>query len=77
MLAKSSEKIALGNLVAAAFDRAAHFASDPDIAAELVAFTVATWLRRTGQLHLLRLLDEGERQLFPALNGGLPEAKAA
>ncbi len=77
MLAKSAEKAAFGNLVSMAFDRAARLTSDPEIAAELVAFTVTRWLRRTGQLRLLRVLEEGERQLFPAANGDALDALAA
>jgi hypothetical protein len=53
---RAPEAIQLGNLIALAFDRAAEVTSDSQRAAELATFTVTQWLRRTGQLHLLRQL---------------------
>lgn len=63
MIPPANEKKILGNLIAVAYDRAAAVTSDPEIARELVAFAVTRWLRRTGQLHLLRQLELGEQSL--------------
>jgi hypothetical protein len=50
--------ILLGNLVAAAFDRAATVTSDPAVAARLATYTVSRFLARTQRFDLIDLLDQ-------------------
>ncbi|HEY0714101.1 MAG TPA: hypothetical protein VGF45_15580 [Polyangia bacterium] len=70
MYTRAADTIQLGNLVALAFDRAAEMTSNQQRAAELASFTVTQWLRRTGQLHLLR-------QLAAEIDSAAPRASQA
>jgi hypothetical protein len=49
--------VSLGELVAAAFDRAELVTTDPEVAATLATRTLGRWLGRTGRPDLARRLD--------------------
>jgi hypothetical protein len=52
--------VSLGDLVAAAFDRAEVVTTDPQVAATLASRTVGRWLGRTGRPDIARALQAGK-----------------
>jgi hypothetical protein len=73
----SRARLVLGDLVTAAFDRAATVTSDPRVAAELAARTTARWLTRTQRLDLLRALSAARQAPARRRSRPQPHARAA
>jgi hypothetical protein len=60
--ADESKVVSLGELIAAAYDRAEVVTAEPSVVADLATRTVGRWLGRTGRSDLARQL-QGDRDL--------------